>query len=114
MSDNAQSKKNRSSDYAWRSLVGALGTFFGLLAICIVALTIPCFVRAMARLETARQQRVAVDRTIEKRMLPRRPKLRECWIDCEALKGIGLHDNHGTTWADLQVCLHTSHRIVFR
>ena len=76
----------------------------------------PYFLRAIRLLETARQQRVAVeiDRSIEKRRLARKPKLQECWIDCQELEGIRLHDNHHTTWADLQVCLHTSHGNVFR
>ena len=113
MSDGAQSQRNRSSDPASQFLVGILGTLFGLLAICTIVLMKPYVVRAIHGLETARQQQdVAVERTIEKRRLVRRPKLQECWIDCEALEGIRLHDNHGTTWADLQVCLHTSHRNV--
>ena len=116
MSDGAQSQRNRSSDPASRFLIGILGSLFGLLAICTIVLMKPYVVQAIHRLDTARsqQQRVAVDRAVEKRRLVRRPELRECWIDREALEGIGLHDNHGTTWADLQVCLHTSHRNVFR
>lgn len=116
MSDGAQAQRNRSSDPASRFLIGILGTLFGLLAICTIVLMKPYVVRAIHRIDTARQQQtsVAVGRTIEKRRLARRPKLQECWIDCEALEGIRIHDSYGTTWADLQVCLHTSHRIVCR
>lgn len=105
---------NTSSEPTSRFLLGILGTLCALLVICTVVLTKPHFIRVARRLETARQQQVVVDRTIEKRRLARKPKLRECWIDCKVLGGIRLHDNYGTTWADLQVCLHTSHRNVFR
>lgn len=109
-----QTQTNRSREPTSRFLLGILGTLFALLVICTVVLTKPYFIRVVRRLETARQQRVVVDRTIEKRRLARKPKLLECWIDCEGLGEIRLHDNYGTTWADLQVCLHTSHRNVFR
>ena len=113
MSDDsgARSQTNKPPSPASRFLVGILGTLFTLLAICTLVLTKPYFVRAVRRLETARQQRVAVDavdHTSEKRRLARKPKLRECWVDCQGLEGIRLHDDHRTTWADLQVCLHTS------
>ena len=121
MSDGTQSQsqsqshlqKNESSSPASRFLLGILGTVFTLLAICTIVLMKPYFLRAIRLLET-RQQRVVVDRTIEKRRVVRKPKLRECWIDCEGLGGFRLHDNHDTSWADLQVCLHTSYRNVFR
>jgi hypothetical protein len=106
--------KPSGSEPASRFLVGVLGTLLVLLALCTIVLTKPYFVRAVRRLETARRQRDAVDRSIEKRRLARRPKLRECWIDFEELEGIKPHDNYGATWAGLQVCLHTSHRNVFR
>ena len=110
MSDGAsQSQKNESSSPALRFLLGILGTVLTLLAICTIVLMKPYFLRAIRLLGTPREQRVAVDRTIEKRRLARKPRLRECWIDREGLEGIKLHDNHDTTWADLQVCLHTSH-----
>ena len=114
MSDGARTQTNKSGDPASRFLVGILGTLFTLLAICTIVLSKPYFVRAIRGLETARQQRVAVDRTIEKRRLARRPKLQECWIDCEGLEGIRLRDNYGTTWAELLVSLHASYRDVLR
>jgi hypothetical protein len=113
VSDGARSpsQTNKPGSPASRFLVGVLGTLFTLLAICTLVLTKPYVVRAVRRLETARQQRVAVDHTIEKRKLARKPKLQECWIDCQGLEGIRLDESHGTMWSDLQVCLHTSHPI---
>ena len=114
MSDSAQTAQtqtnnnNKSGDPASRFLVGILGTLFALLAICTIVLLKPRFLRAIGRLETARQQRVAVDHTIEKRRRARKPKLRDCWIDSERRGGNRSHGDYGTRWADLQVRLHAT------
>ena len=108
VSDGVQSPMNKTGNPASRFLIGILGTVIALLTICTVVLVKPYFVRATHRLETAHQQRVTVDATIEKRRLARKPRLRECWIDGERLEESILHGDYGTRWADLQVRLHVS------
>lgn len=96
--------QTKSADPASRFLVGILGTLFVLIAICTVVLIKPHLVRAIRRLETAGEQRVAVERTIEKRRLARKPRLRNCWINGE--ERLENYNNYGTRWADLQVRFH--------
>jgi hypothetical protein len=116
MSDGVETQQsNKSPDPASRFLVGILGALSILFFICAVALVKPFLVRGIRRFETAHQQSVVVDvdRTIEKRRLARRPRLRECWIDDGSLEGERVHSGHAARLADLQVRPTTRQRSVF-